>query len=114
MEIPPLQRQVRLSDLPVEKLAADSNVSQTDKVAELSRQFEAIFLRQILTEAQKTAFPSQLNPDSTEKGIYQDMITTELAKGISRSGSFGLARSLESQLQQQLKVDTAPKSGADK
>ena len=36
--------------------------------------------------------------DSMSSGIYQDMTTNQLADAISRSGSFGLAHSLEVQL----------------
>ena len=39
------------------------------------------------------------------------MITNTLADSISRSGEFGLARSLAKQLQQEFKTDHAPAQG---
>ena len=98
----PLVRHVRAADLPLEKLAANPSLSDQEKVAELSRQFEAVLLRQILQEGQKTVFPSKLSPDSTSKSIYQDMIVKELADGISKGGTLGLATSLRQQLSHQL------------
>ena len=108
MDIPPLQRQVKASQLPLEKLAGNSRIAESEKVSEVSRQFEAILLRQILGEAQKTVFRSTMNPESVSSGIYQDMITTQLADNISHSGALGLARSLEKQLQHELKTAQPP------
>ena len=48
MEISPLNREVRASELPLERLAGSKEVSQKEKIAEVSRQFEAVLLRQIL------------------------------------------------------------------
>ncbi len=108
MEISPLQHRVNAADLPIEQLAGNAGVSDSQKVKELARQFEAVLLRQILGEAQKKVFASTMNEDSFCGGIYQDLITNQLADRISSSGSFGLARALEKQLQHELK--TAPPS----
>lgn len=88
-----------LDSVPLERLANDPSLSEAEKVKEASRQFEAIILRQILAQARKTVFHSKLNEESTSSGIYQDMVTGQLADAISRSGSFGLARSLEIHLE---------------
>ena len=87
---------------PLEKLAGNTTLSEAQKVAEVSRQFESVLLRQILGQARKTVFASKLNEDSVSSGIYRDMVTAQLAEGISKSGSFGLARALETQLTRQL------------
>ena len=105
MDLSPIQRPVKAADVPLERLANNPHLTEADKVAELSRQFEAILLRQILGEAQKTMLQSRFNPQSSASGIYQDMLTHELADKISRSGSFGLARSLEQQFAHELKAD---------
>ena len=112
MEISPLQRHVQAADLPLDKLAANSNLSQADKVGEVSRQFEAILLRQILSEAQKPVFKSKMNPDTASSGIYRDMITTQLADSISRSKALGLADTLSRQLTKQLKLGGEAKPAA--
>jgi len=108
MDIPPVQSSVKASAVPFDQLAGNPNVSESDKVKEACRQFEAILLRQILGESRKTVIkPSAGEEDSNEKDIYNDMIDNQLADSISRSGSFGLAKSLEKQLVRQV----LPKSG---
>lgn len=108
METALLQRGVKAADLPLDRLADNVQVTARDKVAEASRQFEAVLLRQILGEAQKTVFKSKFNPQSASTAIYQDMMTNQLAEQISHSGAFGLARGLEKQLQRELKTDSLP------
>jgi flagellar protein FlgJ len=102
MDISALQPHVKAADLPIEKLAANPNISDTDKVGQACRQFEAVFLRQILKDARKTVVSSSADHDSTISGIYDDMVTSQLADSISRSGAFGLAKSLQAQLVHQV------------
>ena len=101
MEISPLNGKVQASAIPFEQLAGNPNVSQKDKINEACRQFEAILLRQVIGETRKTVIHTPGEDDSNEKDIYNDMINNELADNISRSGSFGLAKSLESRLVRQ-------------
>lgn len=108
MEIPSIQRQIQAADLPIERLAGNPHVTETEKLAEVSRQFEAVLLRQILGDAQKKVFASAMNPESVAGGVYQDMITNQLADSISRSGAFGLASSLNKQLQHEVKTAHPP------
>ncbi len=106
MNISALPSQVRAADLPFDQLANHPQFSEQEKVGEASRQFEAVLLRQILTEATKTLFKSSVNPESSSDGIYQDMITNNLADQMSRAGGFGLSRVLNQQLQHELKTDS--------
>ncbi len=96
------------SELPLEKLAGSSQISQSEKLAEVSRQFEAILLRQVLSAAQKPVFQSKLVSSSVAGDVYRDLVTNELADQISRSGSLGLTDSLSAQLQNQLNVQSTP------
>jgi Rod binding domain-containing protein len=41
---------------------------------------------------------SKFSEDSTSSSIYHDMVTTRLADSISKSGSFGLAKTFDQQL----------------
>jgi peptidoglycan hydrolase FlgJ len=108
MDISALQPHVKASAVPFDQLAGNPNVSESDKVKEACRQFEAILLRQILGEARKTVISASGSADSNEKGIYDDMVNNQMADSISRSGSFGLAKSLEKQLVRQV----LPQAGA--
>ena len=110
MDIPALQPRVAAANVPLEKLASNPNVSDAAKVAEASRQFEAVFLRQILQEARKSMVNSSANPESATKGIYNDLVNNQLADSISRSGEFGLAKSLQTQLARQVLPHAGVKS----
>jgi Rod binding domain-containing protein len=90
------------SQLPLESLAGNAKLSDNDKVAEVSRQFEAVLLRQILQDIRKPLLAPAESENSTTNGIYSDMINNQLADSISRSGAFGLAQSLRSQLGRQV------------
>jgi len=98
---------------PIETLAGNKTLSEEEKVKEASRQFEALIVRQILAQARKTVFRSSINQDSMSAGIYQDMVTTQLADAISRSESLGLAHSLQLQLGHQTRsASAAPAQGS--
>jgi flagellar protein FlgJ len=98
MEVNPLQRSIIASDIAPERLAGNSRLTQDQKIAEASRQFEAVMLRQILSDSQKTVISSEFSDNSTAAGIYQDLMTNTLADNISKSGRFGLAKVFEQQL----------------
>ena len=99
MHIPSAATTTRDPAVPIEQLAGNKTLSKSEKLAEVAKQFEALLLRQILGSARKTVFKSKVTEDSLSSGIYQDMVTEQLADSMSRSGSFGLARSLQAQLQ---------------
>jgi Rod binding domain-containing protein len=109
MEVTGINRHVQPGELPLEKLATSTQISDQDKIAEVSRQFEAVLLRQILTQAQKPLFKSALlESDNSTNSIYQDIITTQLADRISQGGTFGFAKVLNVQLAAQcVKKDEA-------
>lgn len=99
IDISPIQRQVKAAELPLDRLAASSQVPEKDKVAEVSRQFEAVLLRQILSQAHKPLFKAGLlGGGGTTSSIYQDMVTQQLADRISEGGTFGFAKALQTQM----------------
>jgi Rod binding domain-containing protein len=102
MNLQALHPHIKACDVPLENLAASKNISDPDKVAEVSRQFEAVLLRQILQETRKSSVAPASSADASTSGIYDDMINNQLADSISRSGAFGLARSLQGQLARQV------------
>src|SRR5215218_1104382 len=98
MEISSLNRNVTAANLSLEKLAGSTNISEKEKIAEATRQFESVLLKQILAQGQKPLFQSKLAGGQSSNGIYQDMVTQQLADRISRTGSFGFAKELQTQL----------------
>ncbi len=101
MNVTPLQNK-SAPDVPLEAIAHDRALTPQQKVAEVSRQFEALMLRQILQETQKTVISSTYTDNSTTAGIYNSMVVNQLADDISKSGTLGLAQTLEQQLGRQL------------
>ena len=102
MNIPALPPVIDLDALPLERLAHHPDVPEEEKVGELARQFEAVLLRQILKNIQKTVIKSEWVTESTTRDLYQDMITVNLADSITRAGGLGLAKSLQAELTRQI------------
>jgi Rod binding domain-containing protein len=99
MVITSLPKTVNASEIAPDRLADNPALSERQKIGEASRQFEAILLRQILDSTQKPVIHSKFTDNSTAAGIYRDMITNQLADSISKSGTLGLAKTFESQLE---------------
>ena len=95
METSALQRRVKASDLSLDLLVHNSHVSERDKLGAASQAFEAVLLRQILENAMKPVIKSGLSQGSNAASVYRDMINTQMADSIAKSGQFGLARSLD-------------------
>jgi flagellar protein FlgJ len=108
MGIDPLKKSVNAADIAPERLAGNTALTEQQKIAEASRQFEAILLRQILSATQKPVIPSKYADNSTAASIYRDMVTTQLADSISKSGSFGLAQTFEHQLTRPVNGESKP------
>jgi Rod binding domain-containing protein len=111
MDVSPIQRHVEAAAVPPERLAGNPQLTPQQKISEVARQFEALLLRQILQNTQKTVIPSTFSDDSTAASIYHDLVTEQLAESISKSGTLGLAKMLNQQLTCQLRP--ASKAGHD-
>lgn len=98
MNLAPIQSAVNDTNVPVEDLAGNKQLTKQQKIHEASQQFEAILLQQILSEMQKPMLASDSTDDSTAAGIYQDTVSNALAQSISKSGGFGFAKIFEEQL----------------
>ena len=99
MNIDLLKPTVTAADIAPERLANNPALTQNQKIAEASRQFEAILLKQVLDASQKTVIKSKYSDESTSASIYHDMVTSQLSQNISKSGKFGLSRTFEQQLE---------------
>jgi Rod binding domain-containing protein len=107
MDISAIQRRIEAADIAPEKLSGNSQLTDKEKMGEVARQFEAILLRQILESSQKPVIRSKFTDQSTAASIYRDQVTSQLADSISKSGTLGLARTLEHQLTHQLRPASA-------
>jgi Rod binding domain-containing protein len=98
MNVNSVQHTVDASHVSLENLAGSKVLTKEQKIAEASRQFEAVLLRQFLSESQKPVINSEFTDNSNTAGIYQDMITNQLADSLSRGNGIGLAKTFERQL----------------
>ncbi len=96
---------VQAANLTPEQVAHSPALSERQKVAEMSRQFEAVLLRQILTEAHKPVFKSSMNLGSGTASVHQDMLINEMANQMTRGGGAGLADQLTKDLARQYPAD---------
>jgi flagellar protein FlgJ len=74
------------------------NITDEQKLREACRDFESIFVKQLLDGMRKTIQKSDLLNGGLTEEIYEDMLYTEYAKDISRNSSLGLAELLYNQL----------------
>jgi flagellar protein FlgJ len=65
--------------------------------AEVARQFEAMFVQQVLKEVRKAKLSDGIM-DSSQSDFYQEMYDQQLALHLTKGGGLGLAQVLERQL----------------
>lgn len=78
-----------------------------DRLRDMTERFEAVFIRQMLNDAQKPQMAKPLFGTAPGDDIIRDLTNEKMADQISRSGDFGLARSLEASLRKTM-PKTAP------
>lgn len=71
----------------------DSHLSPEDKekLRTVAKQFEAVFVNQMVGAMRKTIQPNGLMPQSQGEKIYQGMLDTEHAGKLAESNQFGLS-----------------------
>jgi len=80
--------------------------NEREQLAEVASQFEAIFVRQMLAEARKTNFGSDLF-DSQGVDTFRTMMDERVADIIAENGTLGFGKSIVDQLAQHLGPATA-------
>jgi len=86
---------------------------EREAIGRLSREFEAIFVREILKNAQKTVIESSITREDGASAIYRDMMVEHLANGIRDAGGLGVAEALERDLTRQVAARSGPETRAD-
>ena len=108
MNITPISSTTGVAGMQPElEVAANANGRPGVKPAdtkEVARQFEAILVKQILTESMK----GLIEGPKGQQG-YGYFISEALADGITKGGGLGLRSILESQLRQQVQPESAQK-----
>ncbi len=86
--------------------APAAGASESDKLAGVAKQFEAIFLRQMLASARKTDF-GDTTFSSQGMETFRQMQDERFADIASQTGAFGLAKMIETHLARFVHPDTA-------
>ena len=81
---------------------SNADQKQQAKLKQACRDFEAIFLDQILKSMRKTVTKTELFGKSTEEDTFQEMMDSELCKAASKTESVGIADTMYRQLSAQL------------
>lgn len=68
------------------------------RLREVSREFEALFIKQMLDTMRKTIQKSELNDGGFAEEIYEDMLYDQYAQTMAKTKSFGIAEMLYNQL----------------
>jgi flagellar protein FlgJ len=93
--------------------AGSAGANARDQLAGVAKQFEAIFLRQMLASARKTDLAGENGIFSSEAmGTFQQMQDERYADIAANTGAFGLAKMIEAQLARFLPVDAAKGAGS--
>lgn len=89
--------------------APAGGATDREKLSAVAKQFEAIFLRQMLSSARSTNFGESLFSDSQAMGTFEQMRDERFADIASDKGAFGLAKMIEAHLARNLPpaTDTA-------
>lgn len=80
--------------------------SDREKLKQASKQFEAIFIRQMLASARKTNFDDSGLFSGEGTDTFRQMQDDRFAEIASQSGAFGLAATIENQLARTLPQET--------
>jgi flagellar protein FlgJ len=83
-------------------IAASAKSPQSAQLAEVSQQFEAIFVRQMLAEARKSHFGGEDLLGGHGMDTFRQMQDEHFADIAAERGSFGLAKMIEAQLARQI------------
>lgn len=79
--------------------ASRSNELGDADLESATKGFEAIFLRQFLSQSLKPLLHDTPGSQATGSGIYQSMISEVLADNLAQAGKFGFSSMLQVQLQ---------------
>ena len=91
------------------EMAHSKNVSQKQKNAAVSQQFEAVLVKQFLKEALKPMFKGVFNEDAGAHRMYRHFFTDAISESVAQGGGFGVSNILQQQLNQKISTPSSPK-----
>lgn len=85
-----------------EQILGKNIEKKREKLKELSKEFESIFIHQMLKTMRATVGKSSLYHGGMSEDIYQGMLDQEYAKSMSKEKNFGIAEKVYNQLSKYL------------
>ncbi len=82
----------------LDRIAHDKNLTESEKVGELAKEFETMLFKQIIKGMQKSLEGSSMMPTKGPSSIYGDMMMDALAHSISQSSQLGLSKTFQEQI----------------
>ena len=90
------------------EMAHSKNISQKQKNAAVSQQFEAVLVKQFLKEALKPMFKGVFNEDAGAHRMYRHFFTDAISESVAQGGGFGVSSILQQQLNQKISTPFSP------
>ena len=82
-----------------QELTFNKQMSEKEKIAEASKQFEGVLLRQYLKDALKPLVETELTKNTASDDIYRSYLIDIMAGSMADSGAFGVSNSLQASIQ---------------
>ena len=89
------------------EMAHSRHVSEEQKAAAVSGQFEALLVKQYLKQALKPMFKGIFDETGGASGMYRHLFTDALAESIAQGGGFGVSTMLQMHLNKKVDAETA-------
>ena len=102
------QQYVGMDSSMLMEMAHSKHVSEQQKTAAVSQQFESVLVKQFLKEALKPMFKGVFNEDGNAHRMYRHFFTDAISESIASGGGFGISTLLQQQLAQ---PNTQPTGG---
>ncbi len=88
---------MKVTNLPPMTPVTTANTAETkphvdEKIMKVAKQFESLFVNQLVGEMRKTVHGGGLVPQSQGEKIYTSMLDYEYSQKISDAGTLGLSR----------------------
>ncbi|MEM7672608.1 MAG: hypothetical protein AAF212_04635 [Verrucomicrobiota bacterium] len=90
---------IGLNTAEYQNLTFNTKMSEEQKLAEASKQFEGVMLRQYLKDALKPLVETELTKDSASSNIYRSYLIDIMAGSMAESGAFGVSSTLQAGIQ---------------
>jgi Rod binding domain-containing protein len=84
------------------EMAHSKSISEKQRNAAVSQQFEAVLVKQFLKEALKPMFKGVFNEDGGAHRMYRHFFTDAISESVAQGGGFGVSNILQQQLNQNI------------